>query len=269
MIATLMTRLLQKDSFEKLKALLAKAPVLVQPESNKEFVIFNDASLNVLGCVFMQEGKVIAYASKQLKLHEKNYPTQDLELVAIVFALRIWRHHLFGEKCHIFTDHKSLKWLKLLKGYELVIDYHSGKANVVTDALSRKSLFALRAMNMQLTMSDDCLILAELKAKQLFLQQICKAQKCDNELQAKRVQICVSRNSELIQKILHEEHSGCLSIHPWSTKMYNDFKQLYWWSGMKQDISEFVTRCLVCQQVKSEHQVPSGLLQPMMIPEWK
>ncbi|KAA3487515.1 Retrotransposon protein [Gossypium australe] len=135
MIASPMTRFL-------VKALLTEAPVLVQPESNKEF----DASLNGLGCVLMQEGK--------LKPHERNYPIHDLELATI------W-HYLFGEKCHIFNNHKSLKylmtqkdlnlrqrrWLELLKDYDLVIDYHPGKANVVVDTLSRKSLFALQAMN--------------------------------------------------------------------------------------------------------------------------
>ncbi|KAA3480837.1 DNA/RNA polymerases superfamily protein [Gossypium australe] len=97
MIATPMTRLLQKDSFDQLKALLTEAPVLIQPELGKEFVIFSDALLNGLGCVLMQEGKVIAYASRQLKPHEKNYPTHNLELAAIVFALKIWQHHLYGE----------------------------------------------------------------------------------------------------------------------------------------------------------------------------
>ncbi|KAA3487301.1 DNA/RNA polymerases superfamily protein [Gossypium australe] len=222
-----------QQSFEQLKALLTEAPILVQPESGKEFVIFSDVSLNGLGCVLIQEGK--------LKPHEKNYPTHDLELAAIVFALKIWRNHLYSVKCHIFTDHKSLKfefatrrWLELLKVYELVIDYHSAKAN-----------------------------------------------KFDNELQAKRVQCELnsdsdyqigsddSENFELIQKILHEAHSGCLSVHPGSTKMYNDLKQLYWWSSMKRDISELVSRCLVCQQIKDEHQVPLGLLQLVMIPEWK
>ena len=122
MIVALMTRLLQKNvrfelsekcqaSFLKLKALLIKAPVLTQPTYGKEYVIFSDASLSGLGCVLMQEGKVVAYASRQLKPHEKNYPTYDLELVAIVFALKIWRHYLYGEKCLIYTDHKSLKYL--------------------------------------------------------------------------------------------------------------------------------------------------------------
>ncbi|KAA3487221.1 Transposon Tf2-9 polyprotein [Gossypium australe] len=137
-----------------------------------------------MGCVLMQEGKVVAYASRQLKLHEKNYPTHDLELAAIVFALNIWRHYLFDEKCHVFSDHKSLKylmtqndlnlrqrrWLELLNDYELVIDYHPGKANVVANALSQKSLFALCAMNVYLNLPDEDSVLAELKAKPLFLQ---------------------------------------------------------------------------------------------------
>ena len=116
-----MIRLLQKNvkfewsekcqvSFDKLKAFLTKAPILTQPTYGKEYVIFSDALLNRLRCVLMQEGKVVAYASRQLKPHEKNYPTHDLELVAIVFVLKIWRHYLYGEKCFIYTNHKSLKY---------------------------------------------------------------------------------------------------------------------------------------------------------------
>ena len=120
-------------------------------------MIFSDASLNGLGCVLMQEGKVVAYASKELKLHEKNYPTHDLELTAIVFALKILRHYLYGEMCFIYTDHNSLKyfpsqrelnlrqrrWMELIKDYDCVIYYHSGKGNVVVDALSRKIMKTL------------------------------------------------------------------------------------------------------------------------------
>ena len=120
MTAAPMTRLLQKNvkfewsekcqaRSEKLKAFLTEAPILTQLTYGQEYVIFSDASLNGLGCVLMQEGKVVAYASRQLKPHEKNYPTHDLELAAIVFALKIWRHYLYGEKCFIYTDHKSLK----------------------------------------------------------------------------------------------------------------------------------------------------------------
>ena len=316
MIATPMTKLLQKDvkfewtekcqkSFDQLKTYLTEAPILVQPESGKEFVIYSDASLLGLGCVLMQEGRVVAYASRQLKPHERNYPTHDLELAAIVFALKIWRHCLFGEKCHVFSDHKSLKylmtqrdlnlrqrrWLELLKDYELVIDYHPGKANVVADALSRKSLFALRAMNVHLSVLPDNVLVAELKAKPLLTHQIREAQKVDDELVAKRAEcvpnkesefqidddgclrfrsrLCVPRNSKLISMILNEAHCSRMSSHPGSTKMYNDLKRWFWWHGMKRDISDLVLRCLICQQVKAEHQVPSGLLQPIMILEWK
>ncbi|KAK5785212.1 hypothetical protein PVK06_039771 [Gossypium arboreum] len=170
---------------------------------------------------------------------------------------------------------RQRRWLELLKDYELIIDYHPGKANVVADALSRKLLFTLSVMNTQLKMSDDGLILAELRARPMFLQEIFEAQKNDQDLLAKRKQceadtgsdfkigsdgcvmfknrICVPKNDELIQKILHEAHNGCLAVHPGSTKMYNDLKKMYWWSGMKRDISEFVSKCLVCQQVKAEH----------------
>ncbi|KAA3477357.1 integrase [Gossypium australe] len=229
----------------------------------------------------MQEGKVIAYASRQLKLHEKNYLTHDLDLTAIVFALKICRHHLYGEQCHKDLNLRQRRWLELLKDYELVIDYHLKKASVVADALSRKSFFALRSMNMRLNLSNDGSVLDELRARP----------KIDSELQAKRAQcesnsdsdfrigsndclmfrdrVCVPKNDEIIHEILHEAHNGCLSVHPGSTKMYNDLKKLYWWSGMTRDISEFVSKCLICQQVKAEHQVPSGLLQPVLVPEWK
>ncbi|WMV59035.1 hypothetical protein MTR67_052420 [Solanum verrucosum] len=121
-IASPLTKLLHKEvkfiwddkcqeSFETLKSFLTQAHILTLPIEGKKYVIYSDASYNGLGCVLMQEGKVISYASRKLKPHELNYPTHDLELAAIVFALKIWRHYLYGEKCHIFTDHKSLKYL--------------------------------------------------------------------------------------------------------------------------------------------------------------
>lgn len=131
---------------------LVSAPVLVLPDIHKDFEVFCDASRQGLGCVLMQEGKVVAYASRQLQPHDGNYPTHDLELAAIVHVLKIWRHYLIGNRCEIFTDHKSLKyiftqsklnlrqkrWLELIKDYDIGIHYHPGETNVVTDALSRK-----------------------------------------------------------------------------------------------------------------------------------
>lgn len=100
-----------EDSFSELKKKLTSAPVLTLPQPGKKFVVFTDASIKGLGCVLVQNGKVVAYSSKQLKRHEVNYLTHDLELAAIVFALKIWRHYLFGEEFDIFTDHRSLKYL--------------------------------------------------------------------------------------------------------------------------------------------------------------
>ena len=117
-----MTALLRKDkkyewtvkceeSFQEIKNRLTTAPVLVLPNPNEPLTIYSDASKIGLGAVLMQNGKVIAYASRQLKIHEKNYPTHDLEMAAVVFALRIWRHYLYGVKCEIFTHQKSLKYI--------------------------------------------------------------------------------------------------------------------------------------------------------------
>jgi ribonuclease HI len=139
-------------SFQELKRRLTSAPVLVLPDNQKSFVIYCDALRQGLGCVLMQGG-VVAYASRQLGTHEQNYPTHDLELAAVMHALKIWRHYLIGNKCEIYTDQKSLKyiftqsdlnlrqrrWLELIKDYDLKIHYHPGKANVVADALSRKA----------------------------------------------------------------------------------------------------------------------------------
>ncbi|GJY08771.1 putative reverse transcriptase domain-containing protein [Tanacetum coccineum] len=131
---------------------LCVAPILALPEGSDDFVVYCDASIKGLGAVLMQRMKVIAYASRQLKVHEKNYTTHDLELGAVVFALKIWRHYLYGTKCVVFTDHKILqhilnqkelnmrqrRWIELLSDYDCEICYHPGKANVVADALSQK-----------------------------------------------------------------------------------------------------------------------------------
>ena len=141
---------------------------------------------------------MVAYASRQLKAHETNYPTHDLELAPILFSLKIWRHYLYGEKCFIYTDHKSLKylasqrelnlrqrrWMELIKDYDCVIDYHPGKANVIAFALSRKSVQMLRELNAHLSLSDNGAIVAELIAKSDLLNQVLEAQKNDEKIDA-------------------------------------------------------------------------------------
>ncbi|KAL0540156.1 hypothetical protein IC582_024386 [Cucumis melo] len=272
-----------------------------------------------LGCVLMQDGNVIAYASRQLKEHECNYPTHDLELAAVVLALKIWRHYLFGEKCHIFTDHKSLKyifdqkelnlrqrrWLELIKDYDCTIEYHPGKANVVADALSRKSrlpksalcgirvalLNELRGSKAVVTTEDSGSLLAQFQVRSSLVTEIVRRQSEDSNLQkkfekskkglevefelrtdgaiVKQGRLCVPNISELKNAILEEAHSSAYPMHPGSTKMYRTLKKTYWWSGMKQEIAEYVDRCLICQQVKPVRQRPGGFLNPLPVPEWK
>ena len=220
-IAAPLTKLTRKDvkydwvdacqqSFEELKSRLTSAPVLVLPNGRDEFVVYSDASRQGLGCVLMQNDRVIAYASRQLKKHEQNYPTHDLELAAVVFALKIWRHYLYGVPCRIFTDHKSLKyiftqkelnlrqrrWLELIKDYDCTIEYHPGKANVVADALSRRPesslshmrsgylplLVDLRALGVILEVDDSGALLATFHVRPLLVDQILVGQSQDPQM---------------------------------------------------------------------------------------
>ncbi|KAL0536812.1 hypothetical protein IC582_025774 [Cucumis melo] len=328
-IATPLTQLTRKgapfvwskaceDSFQNLKQKLVTAPVLTVPDGSGSFVIYSDASKKGLGCVLMQQGKVVAYASRQLKSHEQNYPTHDLELAAVVFALKIWRHYLYGEKIQIFTDHKSLKyfftqkelnmrqrrWLELVKDYDCEILYHHGKANVVADALSRKVSHSVALITRQAPLHRDLeragiavsvgaltMQLAQLTVQLTLRQRIIDAQSNDPYLVEKRGlaeagqtaefslssdggllferRLCVPSDSAVKTELLSEAHSSPFSMHPGSTKMYQDLKRVYWWRNMKREVAEFVSKCLVCQQVKAPRQKPAGLLQPLSIPEWK
>jgi len=195
-----------ENSFNELKKRLTTALVLILPKSNEPFVVYCDASKLGLGGVLMQDNKDIAYASRQLRIHERNYPTYDLELAAVVFVLKIWRHYLFGSRFEVFRDHKSLKylfdqkelnmrqrrWLELLKDYDFGFNYHPGKANVVADALSRKTLhmsammakeFELleqfRDLSLVCEMSPQSVKLGMLKITSEFLNSIKEAHKED------------------------------------------------------------------------------------------
>ncbi|RVW41678.1 Retrovirus-related Pol polyprotein from transposon 17.6 [Vitis vinifera] len=210
-----------------------------------------------LGCVLMQQGKVVAYASRELKQHERNYPTHDLKLAAVVFALKTWRHYLYGEKFEVYSNHKSLKyiftqkdlnsrqrrWMETLEDYDFALHYHPGKANVVADALSRKSygqLFSLRLREFEMyAVIEDF--------------ELCLSREGHGP--------CLySISARLMGKVYHP---------PWEYQDVSRLKRQFWWRGMKIDIAQFVANCQICQQVKAEHQRPVGLLQSLPIPEWK
>ncbi|KAJ9547266.1 hypothetical protein OSB04_019809 [Centaurea solstitialis] len=310
-IATPLTALTKKDvkfewtstceyAFNNLKGKLTSATILTLPNGADGFVVYCDASKLGLGCVLMQDGKVIAYASRKLKVHELNYPTHDMELTAVVFALKIWRHYLYGVKCQVYTDHKSLqyllnqkelnmrqrRWIELLSDYDCEILYHPGKGNVVVDALSRKggkvkpgimdSRMGIVAYRINIVpdlkseireCQEKALKEENLKGERLVgivdtLVSNAEGLKCFGN------RIWIPKLGDRRRKILIEAHKSKYSVHPGTNKMYHGLRQGYWWPGMKKDIAYFVERCVTCLQVKIEHQRPYGKLQQLPIPEW-
>jgi hypothetical protein len=263
------------------------------PDMEKSFSIYCDASGQGLECVHMQDGLVVAYASSQLRKHEAHYPTHDLELAAVVHALKIWRHYLMGKRCELYMDHKSLKyiftqlnlnlrqrrWLELIKDYDFGINYHPGKANVVADALSRRShvsQLVVDSMPFELCEEFDKINLRivakteaiEMKVGSSLLQEIRRGQLEDEKVQEikrnikeekspvfseddegvlwYKGRIYVPNVKELKDMILCEAHESAYSIHPGGNKMYHDLKATYWWYGMKRDVAEYVALCNTC-----------------------
>ncbi|GKC47175.1 putative reverse transcriptase domain-containing protein [Tanacetum coccineum] len=229
----------QESAFQLLKYKLCEAPILALPEGNDDFIIYCDASLQGLGAVLMQKEKVIAYASRQLKPHEKNYTTHNLELGALVFALKIWRQYMYGTKCTVFIDHKSLqhfldkkelnirqcRWLELLVDYDCEILYHPRKVNVVANALSQKEQIKplrVRALVMTLHPNLPSQILEaqteEFKEENLEaenLQGMDKAfEVCSDGTRCIKNRSWLPHFGDLRDLIMHESHKSKYSINP-------------------------------------------------------
>nr|GEY21341.1 putative reverse transcriptase domain-containing protein [Tanacetum cinerariifolium] len=230
--------------------------------------------------------RVIAYASRQLRTHEENYTTLDLELGAVVFALRLWRHYLYGMKCVVYTDHQSLQYIldqkelnmrqhrriELLSDYDCKIRYHLGKANVVADAFSRKEREPIRVKALVMTVrpglhdqirNSQSEVMEKKNVKAEYLGRLIKPifEIRPDGMRYHDKRIWLPKFGGLRDLIMHESYKSKYLIHPGSDKMYQDLKQLYWWPNMKAKIATYVSKCLTCAKVKAEHQRPSGLLR--------
>ncbi|GJW02248.1 putative reverse transcriptase domain-containing protein [Tanacetum coccineum] len=242
----------QEAAFQLLKQKLCSTPILALPDGSEDFIAYCDALIKGLGAVLMQREKVTAYASRQLKIHEKNYTTHDLEFGAVVFPLKIWKHYLYVTKCTVFTDHKSLqhilnqkemnmrqrRWLELLNDYDCKIRYHPRKANVVADALSRKErIKPLRKPESLKNEDVGGMLIENLKDPEKL-----RTEKLEPHADGT---LCLNDRSwlpcygDLRTVIMHESYKSKYSIHPGSDKMYQDMKKLYWWPNMKANIATY------------------------------
>nr|GEY24070.1 putative reverse transcriptase domain-containing protein [Tanacetum cinerariifolium] len=282
-IAKLMTKLTQKNvkfdwgekkeaAFQLIKLKLCSVPILALPKGSENFIIYCDASYKGLGAVLMQNEKVISYSSRQLKIHEKNYTTHDLELEAVVFALKMWRHHLYETRCTVFTDQKSLQHILDQKELnmrqqcylELLSDYDCDILMTMGLNLPKKILEAqTEALKLENLSAED---VGGMIRKDLLKEKL--EPRADGTLCLNKWS-WVSCFGDLRALIMNESHKSKYSIYLGFDKMYQDLKQLCWWLNMKADIATYVGKCLTCSKVKAEHQKRSGLLVQPKIPEWK
>jgi hypothetical protein len=284
-----------ENSFQRLKQLLTSSPILRIADPNMDFMVCTDACKEGLGGVLNQDGFVICYESKKLKEHEKSYATHDLELVAIVHALRKWRHYLMGRRFKLRTYHNGLKylfdqltlnarqsrWLDFLCEYDFDMKHIKGKKNKVVDALNRK-VHDLHTSSISMYMNDiKGRILEVANVDLLYRDLVAKLQQRERPhkkesytleadgLLLYKDRVYIPNVQELKLVILKEMHNMTYAGHPGYQKTVATVKTNYFWPSMKRDIVEYITRCMEWQKVKAEHRHPTGLLQPLPIPEWK
>lgn len=289
-----------QSSFEKLKKALTTAPVLTLPDPEKDKLVVTDASKIATGAVLMQEERVIAYDSRKMNDAETRYPTQDQELLAVVRALKIWRHYLLGRKFQLDTDHQSLqyiftqphlnlrqrRWMEFLEEYDFDIAYKPGKLNVVADALSRhpittrvhcnaiSTLTSEFGKKIEETLPED----REFKEAWASLskeartdkeRETFKHYKIEGKLLYHKYKLCVPESSGVRKLILHDTHNSPIAGHAGFMKTYFKIRSSYFWPGMKKEIAGYIRQCQICQQTKAEQLRIPGALEPLGVPTAK
>ena len=284
-----------KMIFQQLKSLLTSAPILRIVDRNEDFVVCTDACKEGIIGFLSQNGHVVCYKSRKLKEHERHYATHDLELAAIVHALKMWRKYLMGKQFYLRTNHSGLKhlfgqptlnarqrkWLEFLSEYDFDMKHIKVKENKVVDALRRR-MYEMHATTISMYQSDlkDIILGAEksnlpymeikTKLQQGILQHKSEEYKLEkDEILMYRGRIYVPNSQELKNMILKEMHNVPYAGHPGYQKTIATIKSQYYWLGMKKDVENFIAKCLECQKVKAKHIHPTSLLQPLPIPEWK
>jgi len=295
-IAGSLTNLLKKDNFqwdagpttafEKLKTAITQAPILALPDFSKSFVLETNASGLGIGAVLSQESHPIAYFSKKLNTGMQRESTYIRELYAITEVVAKFRHYLLGHKFIIRTDQKSLrsltnqvlqnpeqqKWFHKLLGYDFIIEYKKGKDNIVVDSLSRSFYVALSQPQIQFIPILKEALLANSKFKKI-IDACLQHQPLNPHYSVKqgllfwKGRIVIPTDHYLVQQVLQEFHSSATGGHSGYSRTLARISSKFYWQGMNTAIKEFVQNCLICQQAKTSNTLPSGLLQPLPIPD--
>ena len=280
---------IHEKSFQDLKQAIKTAPVLIGPDMKQPFTVHTDASGFAIGaCLSQDHGKglqPVCFMSKKMLPAERNYSIHEQELLAIICALREWRHYLHGNKFTVITDHKSLQWFQsqpnlsarqtrwseFLQQFEFTVVYKEGKTNVVADALSRRSDHQVNHVS-SIQANND--LLDEIK------QAYCHDSRCHEILKNKETGYIINQNliyfndklvipndNKIKTKLLHEAHDANVSGHVGSAKTYELLSRYYYWPKMDEDSRSYVKSCYKCQSNKPSNQNQIGLLQPLPIPD--
>ena len=278
------------QSFRDLKNAVRSAPVLISPNQNVPYVVHTDASGFAVGaCLSQDQGKglqPVCFMSKKMLAAEKNYPIHEQELLAIVCALKEWRHYLHGSKFTVITDHRSLqwinsqpnlsarqtRWLEFLQQFEFEVVYKEGKSNVVADALSRRSdhmVSNISSINVNQNLLEEIKLAYQEDSKcEEILRNEVEDYVVKDDLIYFEGKLYIPDDDSIKTKLLYEAHDATISGHAGAARVSELLSRNYYWPKLLEDVKIYVKSCYKCQSNKPSNQHPIGMLQPLPIPEY-